>query len=196
MKFDKYKKPFLCASKEETRYAITDIGVVSRGANRAWLAATDGRMMTLVAAEFEDGDSIPLTTGYASTVVHNREAVKAAVDAALKAKTPKPAEARLKATVDNAEVTTREGATMAWKTIKDTRFPDIESVLPGPNQKVLATIMLDAEKLATIAKSLGVYAVKLEIRDPNLPVMVRPIYLESSAVEDGSFGMLMPIADS
>jgi len=58
MKFDKSKDPAACAAKDATRYAVHGVAIVEKG-DATYLAATDGRMLSLVRAYAEDGDDMP-----------------------------------------------------------------------------------------------------------------------------------------
>lgn len=179
MRFDKRKDPALCAAKEETRYAINGVAVV-KYKNKHFVAATDGRCLSMVEATLEETDS-------AERGVSQRDALAAARKAA--PKTCKEATVALGAKSD--VVAADYGATKTEYQQMDVRFPDVAGVVP--KGKVKFTVSLNAALLAQIQKALDADAVTLEFEAPDLPMRVTPCYHgDARAVRDASFGVLMP----
>lgn len=191
MKFDKHKDPVACAAKESTRYAVNGVAVVERGDGATFLAATDGRMLSLVRAYPEDGDDMPSILGQGrvyplAAFVAARKACKRRPDASLM--------------LNGSAYVQADGATTEYAR-PDGTFPDALAIVP--KNKVALSLCLNAELLARLQKGLGGNAVRIEIHalgregdvDPNVPLTIRPIYLEGPATEDGSLGVLMPIRE-
>ncbi len=196
MKFCQHKNPLHCASTEETHHAIQHVGVLTTDdSSRCYIAATDGCVMVCIAAQREDGDSIPLVDSPASTVVVHKEALKTALKGAPRGRS----EATLAVTVDEAVVTAEGGARMHWPT-PQMRFPDLMAIVRDVrSMPVLHQVALNADLLAKLAKSLGTEHVELTFvqkaneNDPEPPIRVDGVYIESEAIADGSFGLLMPV---
>jgi DNA polymerase III sliding clamp (beta) subunit (PCNA family) len=176
VRFDKLKDPAALAAKDPSRYAIQGVAVVHRDGG-AFLAATDGRALTLVRATLDDTDT------------PNGVYPVAAFAAARKGATRKPdATVSLNGT---ARVETDGAATDFAKV--DGTFPDLQGVVPtGEPERVLR---LNADYLARIQRALGADAVEIRMHDDNrdrLPLVIVPIYTDGGT-DDGSFGVLMPI---
>lgn len=188
MKFDKAKDPAACAAKEATRYAVQGVAIVEKG-DATFLAATDGRCLSLVRCYPEDGDDMPAILG------QGRIYPPAAFAAARKGAKRK-ADARL--TLNGAAWVQTDGASTEYARVDGT-FPDALAVVP--KGKAVQTLCLNAEYLARMQKALGANGVAIEIHeltptgevDPAFPVTVRPLYMDGPGTEDGSFGILMPI---
>ena len=188
MKFDKSKDPAACAAKDATRYAVHGVAIVEKG-DATYLAATDGRMLSLVRAYPEDGDDMPAILG------QGRIYPPAAFAAARKGAKRK-ADATL--TLNGAAWVQADGASTEFARVDGT-FPDVLAAVPKGKAK--QTLCLNAEYLARLQKALGANAVAIEIHelepsgaiDAAFPLTIRPIYLEGPGTDDGSFGVLMPI---
>lgn len=178
MRFDKRKDPALCASKESTRY--NGVAVVAY-AGKHFVAATDGRCLSMVEATLEETDS-------AERGVSQRAAFAAARKAA-------PEDACKEATValgaKSDVVAADYGATKTEYQQMDVRFPDVTGVVP--KGKVKFTVSLNAALLAQIQKALDADAVTLEFEASDMPMRVTPCYgKDARAIKDASFGVLMP----
>ena len=188
MRFDKSKDPGACAAKDTTRYAIHGVAIVEKG-DATFLAATDGRSLSMIRAYPEDGDDMPSILG------QGRIYPPAAFAAARKGAKRKP-DATL--TLNGAACVQADGASTEFARVDGT-FPDVLAVVP--KAKPVQVLRLNAEYLARLQKALGANAVAIEIHelepsgavDPSIPLTVRPIYLEGPGTEDGSFGVIMPI---
>jgi len=176
MKFDKAKDPAACVAKERTRYAIQGVAVVERDGG-TFLAATDGRAMTLVRAYPDEGDT-PDGVYAVAAFAAARKASKRKIDACL--------------TLNGSARVESDGAATEFAKVAGT-FPDLQGVVPtGKPERVLR---LDAEYLARIQKALGADAVEVRMFDDDrdrMPLVIVPIYLDGGS-GDGSFGVLMPI---
>ena len=62
MRFDKSKDPAACVAKEPSRYAVQGVAVIAKD-DATFLAATDGRCLTMVRAYPEDGDDSANASG-------------------------------------------------------------------------------------------------------------------------------------
>ena len=177
MRFDKHKDPAAMAAKEASRYAIQGVAVVHRDGG-AFLAATDGKALTLVRATLDDTDT------------PNGVYPVAAFAAARKASKRKP-----DATVglNGTAAVEADGARTEYAKVDGT-FPELAGVIPtGKPERVLR---LNADYLARIQKALGANAVEIRMHDDDrdrLPLTIIPIYTEGPGVADGSFGLLMSI---
>jgi hypothetical protein len=189
MRFDRAKDPAACAAKESTRYAVQGVAIVENG-DATYLAATDGRMLSLVRAYPEDGDDV------ASALGNGRVYPTAAFAAAKKA-----AKRRTDAavTLNGSAYVEGDGASTEYARV-DGAFPDVFGVVP--KAPAVHVLRLNAEMLARLQKSLGGNAVEIHVHgtDPatgalahDLPLTIRPVYLDGPGTEDGSFGVLMPI---
>jgi hypothetical protein len=177
MKFDKHKDPAALAAKDPSRYAIQGAAIVERDGG-TFVAATDGRALTLIRATLDDTDT---PSGVYPV---------AAFAAARKAAKRKP-----EATVglNGSARVEADGAATEFAKVDGT-FPDLQGVVPtGEPERVLR---LNAEYLARIQKALGANAVEIRMHDDNrdrMPLVIVPIYSEGPGTDDGSFGVLMPI---
>lgn len=188
MKFDKSKDPAACAAKDPTRYAVQGVAVVEKG-DATFLAATDGRCLSLVRAYLEDGDDTPSALG------NGRIYPPAAFAAARKACKRKP---DASVTLNGSAYVQGDGASTEFARVDGT-FPDVLAVLPkGVPAHVLR---LNADYLARMQKAFGANGVEILVHallptgevDPSLPLTIRPVYLDGPGTDDGSFGVLMPI---
>ena len=188
MKFDKAKDPAACAAKEATRYAVQGIAIVQKG-DATFLAATDGRSLSLVRAYPEDGDDMPAILG------QGRIYPPAAFAAARKACKRRP-DASL--TLNGAAWVQGDGASTEFARVDGT-FPDVFEAIP--KTKPVQTLYVNAEYLARLQKAMGANGVAIEVHaldsagqvDPCMPFTVRPLYMDGPGVDDGSFGLVMPI---
>ena len=188
MRFDRAKDPAACAAKEQTRYAVQGVAIVEKG-DATYLAATDGRMLSLVRAYPEDGDDTASALGNGrvyptAAFAAARKAAKRSTDAAV--------------TLNGSAYVQGDGATTEYA-IVDGVFPDALGVVPrGPAVQV---VRLNAAMLARLQKALGADGVEIHVHeldaagkvDPSFPLTIRPVYLGGGGTDDGSFGVLMPI---
>lgn len=184
MMFDRHKNPALCASKTDTRYAITGVALVQHG-DRYYLAATDGRKASLIRAEREENDEIEP----AATPVYHPGAFVAARKSVGRGKHEASVHLNGRATV-----VTADGSSRTEFAQLDSRFPDVFACMPTGEPKL--RVSLNAEYLAELAKAMGTENVTLSFygeTGDQLPLRVDPLLIESAAVADGSFGILMPI---
>ena len=176
MRFDKRKDPGALAAKDPSRYAIQGAAIVERDGG-TFVAATDGRALTLVRAYPDEGDA-----------AHGIYPVAAFAAARKAAKRKADATVRLNGT---ARVEADGAATDFAKV--DGTFPDLRGVVPtGEPERVLR---LNADYLARIQRALGADAVEIRMHDDNrdrMPLVIVPIYTDGGT-DDGSFGVLMPI---
>lgn len=198
MKFDKAKDPAACAAKEETRYAVHGVAIVRKG-DETYLAATDGRSLSMVRAFPDDGDDKPADMAVGgvyppAAFAAARKACKRAPEASL--------------SLNGAARVTADGAVSEYAKLANV-FPDVLGVVP--KAKPVHVLRLNAEYLARLQKALGGNAVEIQIHalDPSdgslahdLPLTIRPLYVgkdlgaakSADGSDDGSFGVLMPIA--
>lgn len=185
MRFDKRKDPAVAAAKECSRYAVHGVAVVTEG-DRTFLAATDGRCLTLVRAHGEEGDDAVAGSIYPV----------AAIAAARKA-ARRQAEATL--TLNGSAFVQADGVRTEFAKI-DARFPDVHGIVP--QAPPVGILRLNAELLAKIQRALGAQAVEIQAHamaengrevDPALPLTIVPIYQSGDGEEDGSRGYLMPV---
>lgn len=189
MKFDKSKDPAACAAKDATRYAIQGVAIIQKGDGATFLAATDGRMLSMVRAYPEDGDDMPSILG------NGRIYPPAAFVAARKAAKRK-ADAEL--TLNGSAFVQGDGATTEYARVDGT-FPDAIEVIP--KGEGVQTLRINADCLARLQRALGANGVEIHVHaltpagqlDPSMPLTVRPIYTDGPGTDDGSFGILMPI---
>lgn len=192
MKFDRRKNPVACVAKEASRYAVQGAAVVKHG-DKHYIAATDGRCLSMVACDLE-GDE-PKSSYPAAAFV-----------AARKVKGPFALELN-----GSAKLRTMEGTTTEFQAL-ESRFPDVLGVVPKTNQND-PSICLSVDLLRQLSDAFGFHAVRLTFqRDPkgnldaSMPVRVDPLRAEDLAKhptakdrakfpdDDGSFGVVMPIA--
>ena len=176
MRFDKHKDPGALAAKEATRYAIQGVAVVHRDGG-AFLAATNGRALTLIRATLDDTDK-PDGVYPVAAFAAARKASKRKPDATVG--------------LNGSAAVEAEGARTEYAKVDGT-FPDLQGVVPtGEPERVLR---LNADYLARIQKALGANAVEIRMHDDNrdrMPLVIVPIYTDGGT-DDGSFGVLMPI---
>ncbi len=186
MRFDKRKDPAAVAAKEGGRYAVNGVAVLKRG-DGTFLAATDGRCITLVRAFEEDGDDGASFGG--------RIYPAAAFGAARKAAKRKP-EAQL--TLNGAAFVVADGVRTEFARVEGA-FPDVHGIVP--KGAVVGILRLDAELLARIQRALGATAVEIRVHamaadgrevEPSVPLTIAPVHL-GGGEEDGSRGYLMPV---
>jgi hypothetical protein len=188
MKFDKAKDPAACAAKSPTRYAVQGVAVVEKG-DATFLAATDGRSLSMVRAFPQDGDDMPSALGNGriyppAAFAAARKACKRAPDASL--------------TLNGAAFVEAAGASTEFARVDGT-FPDVFVAIP--TTKPVQVLRLNAEYLARLQKALGANGVAIEVHalvpsgdiDDTMPLTIRPLYTDGPGVDDGSFGVLMPI---
>lgn len=189
MRFDKSKDPAACVAKEPSRYAVQGVAVIAKD-DATFLAATDGRCLTMVRAYPEDGDDSANASGT------GRIYPPVAFAAARKAAKRKASEAAL--VLNGAAYVQADGASSEYARVAGT-FPDVLACLPtGKPRQVLC---LNAEFLARMQKALGANGVEIAIHQLDddgqphsaYPLTIRPLYMEGPGVDDGSFGVLMPI---
>lgn len=188
MRFDKQKDPAACAAKESTRYAVQGVAMIQKG-DAIYLAATDGRMLSMVRAYPEDGDDV------ASGIGIGRVYPPAAFAAARKAAKRK---ADATVTLNGAAYVQSDGASTEFAKVDGT-FPDALEAIP--KGQAVQTLCVNAEYLARLQKALGANGVEIRVHaidnsgqvDPSVPLTIRPIYLDGQGTDDGSFGILMPI---
>ena len=179
MKFDRQKDPAAVAAKESTRYAIQGVAVVERQGG-IYLAATDGRALTLVRARPDDGDDMGQ--------MHQRIYPAVAFAAARKAARRQP-DASL--TLNGAAfVDGADGSHSEFPRVDGT-FPDVADILP--KGVPATTVCLDAEYLARIQRALGANGVEVRVHGNGVPLTIVPLYLNGEGTDDGSIGVLMPI---
>jgi hypothetical protein len=198
VKFDKAKDPAACAAKEETRYAVHGVAVVRKG-DETYLAATDGRSLSMVRAFPEDGDDVPPDGDVGSVYppvafAAARKACKRAPDASL--------------SLNGSARVTADGAVSEYAKLASL-FPDVLGVVP--KAKPVHVLRLNAEYLARLQEAFGANGVEIQVHatDPgtgalahDLPLTIRPLYVgkdlgaakSPDGSDDGSFGVLMPIA--
>lgn len=188
MKFDRHKDPAACAAKEATRCAVHGVAIVQKG-DATFLAATDGRSLSMVRAFPEDGDDMPAILG------QGRIYSPAAFAAARKACKRRP---DATVTLNGSAYVQADGSTTEFARVDGT-FPDVFEAIP--KAKPVQTLRLNAEFLARLQKAMGANAVAIEVHaldkdgdiDATMPLTIRPLYMDGPGTEDGSFGILMPI---
>ena len=180
MRFDRAKDPAAAASKEGTRYAINGVAVVEREGH-FFLAATDGRSLTLVRAYPDDRDDT-----YAGT--SNARVYPVAAFAAARKAGKRKAEAALM--LNGAAHVNSDGAHTEFA-ILDRAFPDVVNVIP--KGEPVATVKLNAEYLARLQEALGANGVEVRLHGAGLPLTIVPVYTDAPGQDDGSIAMLMPI---
>jgi DNA polymerase III sliding clamp (beta) subunit (PCNA family) len=186
MRFDKQKDPAAVATKEGGRYAVNGVAIIKEG-DGTFLAATDGRCLTLVRAFEEDGDDSASSGG--------RIYPAAAFVAARKAAKRKP-EAQL--TLNGAAFVVADGVRTEFARV-DGVFPDVRDIVP--KAVAVGILRLDAELLARIQRALGSTAVEIRVHamaadgrevEPSVPLTIVPVHI-GGGEEDGSRGYLMPV---
>lgn len=178
MRFDKYKNPAAVVPKEESRYAVPGVSFVKRG-DQGYLAATDGRILTMIAATEEPED-------HPGRSIYPADAIAAARATAKKLGRSVP-DARV-ALNGSAKVTTA-GSVQEWATVSGV-FPDAVAVIPTRAPKFV--VRLNAALLAKIAGALDSESVEIEVDPSEVVAVVRPMHLgdQRGAGKDGSFGVL------
>ena len=167
------------AAKDPSRYAIRGVAVVERHGD-TYLAATDGKALTLVRAYPDDADDMPSMAQRIYPVpafAAARKAGKRLPDAALTLNGA--------AYVDGAD-----GSHVEFPKVDGT-FPDVGSVMPKGSGELL--VRLDAEYLARMQKALGASGVEIRSHGEGMPLTIVPIYCAGDGKADGSVGLLMPI---
>ena len=171
---------------------MTGAAVVKHG-EKHYIAATDGRCLSMVACELE-GDE-PKAAYPAAAFV-----------AARKVKGPFSLELNGKAVLRTTEGVTTEFAAL------ESRFPDVLGVVPKVG-KGDPSICISADLLKQLADAFGFHAVRLTFQrdakgglDDSMPIRIDPLRAEdlmshptekerkAFPADDGSFGVLMPIA--
>lgn len=178
MKFDRHKDPAAMAAKSATRYAIQGVAVVQRDGG-AFLAATDGRALSLVRAQLDDGDT-PDGVYPVAAFAAARKAARKRPEAAV--------------ALNGCARVEGDGAATEFAKVDGT-FPDVNGYGVIPAGKPQRVLRLDAEYLARLQKALGADGVAIELHDDDrdrMPMVIRPIYTDGGT-DDGSFGVLMPI---
>jgi hypothetical protein len=187
MRFDKNKDPAACAAKNASRYAVQGVAIVEQG-DRTFLAATDGRCLTMVRAYAEDGDDASSATGRIYPVAAFAAARKAA---------KRKADASL--TLNGAAFVQADGVRTEFARIDGT-FPDALGIVP--KTPAVGVLRIDAELLARIQKAMGAGAVEIRVHameangcevDCSVPITVVPLYFAGNGSDDGSRGYLMPV---
>ena len=184
MRFDKLKDPAACAAKDTSRYAVQGVAIVENG-DRTFLAATDGRCLTLVRAHTEDGDDASGAIYPVAAFAAARKAAKRKTEASL--------------ALNGAAYVQADGVRTELARIDGT-FPDALGIVP--KAATVGVLRIDAELLARIQKALGASAVEIRVHameangcevDCSVPITVVPIQLGSTGEDDGSRGYLMPV---
>ena len=191
--FDKSRKPTECCSNEATRYAIQGPALVTHNGSD-YLAATDGRVLSMVTAQVE-GDVAGNLTGGGNAVAMARETIKEAGKGGSKGR---------------AIVRVAEGKATAGEMtmpLVETKFPDGDGVLHDRSKADEVRITLNASLLAKLAKGLGAEAVTLHVKateraldgvtiDAGGPIFVEVATVKGNGSTDGSFGAIMPLTDA
>lgn len=186
MRFDKRRDPAAVATKEGGRHAVNGVAIVRQG-DRTFLAATDGRCLTLVRAFEQEGDD-----GASGGGVYPPAAIAAARKAARRA-----TDAQL--TLNGAAYVVADGVRSEFAKV-DSPFPDVDGI--APTAPPIGILRLDAELLARIQRALGATAVEIRVHamaadgrevDPSVPLSIVPVSLGGAAEDDGSRGYLMPV---
>lgn len=196
MRFDKAKDPAACAAKEETRYAVHGVAIVRKG-DETYLAATDGRSLSMVRAFPDEGDDAPADGAVGgvyppAAFAAARKACKRAPEASL--------------SLNGAARVTADGAVTEYAKLAN-RFPDVLGVVP--KAKPVQVLRLNAEYLARLQKAFGANAVEIQMHalepsgavEASLPLTIKPLYVGTDSgatrwacgTDDGSFGVVMPI---
>ncbi len=179
MRFDKTKDPAALADKEPCRVrrlAMNGVAVVERDGG-TFLAATDGRALTLVRCTMDDGDNA-------------RGVYPGAAFTAARKSARRKTEARV--VLNGAAYVDADGAHTEFAKVDGT-FPDVAGIVPkGEPEHVLR---VDAAYLARMQKALGADGVEIRDHGDGRPLAIVPIYLAggSGGTDDGSLGVLMPI---
>lgn len=183
--FDRKKDPTACVATDGSRYSMLGVAVVERN-QRHYLAATDGRTLSMIAATIDPPTATvpkdPFPTGPFGVA---RKAFKF----------------RPQAAVDlNGSVTARteDGGAVSAQAYAMT-FPDVNGVVPEPRSDDVV-IGVDVDLLANIVKALGTSFLELRIRrkdSDSQPIQVSAIDLKAAQKRlperDGSFAVIMPI---
>lgn len=178
--FDKAKDPSRCTGSGD-RYSIDGCSVVEhRG--KHYIAATDGKMLSMVACEVEAYDHPGGVYPSQAFATARKQSVGQLAKIALNGK----------ATVQAG------GATQEWSPMDD-RFPDVCAVVNDAQKDAVktVTVSLNADLLADLQKALGAGAVTLRIPVDNesTPIVVEHCNAgKGKGAKDGSFGLLMRIS--
>ena len=183
MRYPKTCDPTICAAAEVTRYAIRGVAVVQHD-GKTFLAATDGRKLSMVLATPEGDDHASGIYPVDAFVAAKRKTFRKTPEVSLSLN----GKAVVRSTDSTQEFPAMEG-----------RFLDVANVIPT-REPVLFRFSLNAEFLAQLAKATGSECggVELTIRDfgdgkpDSGPIEVRPI-VAGQTVDNASFGIIMPI---
>lgn len=175
MQYDRTLDPALCVSKEASRYTTNGVGVIDHKGT-VYLAATDGRMASLILPTTVDSDEVG--------TVHQADAFR---HARKQSKGQAPVVLRL-----NGKAVATDGT--EFQALETDRFPDVSTVIP--KEAPIAKIILDPARLLKLAKAIGCKdGVTIEIHDwdgkDGNPVT--PYVIRSMSGDRASFGILMPI---
>lgn len=174
--FDKAKDPSRCTGSGD-RYSIDGCSVVEhRG--KHYIAATDGKMLSMVACEVDPRQ-------LANRLLASRSERLRRIDAA-------------RMMLNGTAKVISGGAMQEWQPIAD-RFPDVCAVVNDAQKDAgkTVTVSLNAELLADLQKALGAGAVTLRIPVDNksTPIVVEHCNAgKGKGAKDGSFGLLMQIS--
>lgn len=145
MKLDKTQKIEECASKDPTREVLASPYLDTE---RGVLVATDGRKITVLPVEVEEGD----TTGHVNTT-----AIKAA------RKLAKGVKNTHLSIACNGGLKTADGTNHAR--YDGGKYPDWRQVVPDvPNDADTIELVVDVALLADVAKSLGTTSLRIAFR--------------------------------
>lgn len=181
MKFSKLTHPALCAADEQTRYGINGVACVTGPDGKLYLTATDGHIASLIVATPEDCDHVD------PNAIYPTEPFRIALKNTMRSQGEASVQLNGKAVVK-----TKGGGITEHQAITNQIFPDVWGCIPK-NENAQAVLRLNAVNLARLARALGTESVELTVHDSEgLPIRVTPILGE--APNDGSFGIIMPIA--
>jgi hypothetical protein len=177
MRFDRAKDPAAVAPRlgGSDRYRNAGAALVKRG-ECEFLAATDGRALTFVRA-YPDDDDTPDGVYPSAAFTAARKAGYKKADASL--------------TLNGSAHVAADGAVTEFTKVEGL-FPDVNAVVPTGAYR---SISVNAEYLAKVQKALGADAIEVQVYDEagKVPLVIKPIYLHGGR-DDGSFGVVMPIA--
>jgi len=190
MKFDKKYKIQEAATKEATRYAITEV-LFEKDDDGARLVATNGRILAVIPVEDADGD----VAGFIE---------RATVVEATKGRTNSRPDAQLNLpSSDKALVHTKAGTVEARRPdAEHLHFPDYRGVIPK-DQNTGLRINLSAEYLVALIKALGCNSNALDAitltfqrdKDGNIDSCA-PVLAKATGDEAGAYGVIMPISEA
>lgn len=181
MRFDPMKDPAACAATDSDHYNLRGVAI-ARFNGKPYCAATDGRILSMIAADLDDDDE-PTETYPAEPFARARKVA------------PKGLLARVRLN-GTAKLLDADGNAIEFQTLTN-RFPDVEHVISTEAPKF--SIQLNADYLQRAQHALGAQALRIEVGEDNTPVRLVPIYVpdpkskKRTAVDDGSFCVLMPI---